>query len=141
MFEMFQKIIDVTNGVYICKNRVLLLQRKWNYEFAGQWCTPGGKVEANESIEDSMIREFFEETNIKNNNWKFFLTSCNRNYRFHHFLHKIDEDFPTVVISTKEHVGFGWFLLDELSSIKITNATYDALSTLFLSKKQENSQV
>ena len=42
-------------------NQALMLQkprRNW-------WVAPGGKMESGESIHDSVIREFFEETNLK----------------------------------------------------------------------------
>ncbi|MGE8206602.1 NUDIX hydrolase [Heyndrickxia sp. NPDC080065] len=50
----------VTNNVYIKDDKVLLLQkpsRNW-------WVAPGGKMEQGESIRESVIREFREETGI-----------------------------------------------------------------------------
>jgi 8-oxo-dGTP pyrophosphatase MutT (NUDIX family) len=40
--------------------KVLLTRRTDN----GQWCLPGGSVEAGESISEAMEREFFEETGL-----------------------------------------------------------------------------
>ncbi len=54
-------------GVCIIENdlgQFLLLQR--NYEPMG-FCFPGGKIEENESILDGVIREVYEETNIRFN--------------------------------------------------------------------------
>lgn len=50
----------VTNCVLVKDGKVLLLQkprRNW-------WSAPGGKMEQGESIKDSVIREFREETGI-----------------------------------------------------------------------------
>ena len=50
----------VTNCVLLKDNKVLLLQkprRNW-------WVAPGGKMEPGESVRDSCIREFREETGI-----------------------------------------------------------------------------
>jgi 8-oxo-dGTP diphosphatase len=50
----------VTNCVLMKDNQVLLLQkprRNW-------WVAPGGKMEPGESVRDSCIREFREETGI-----------------------------------------------------------------------------
>jgi len=45
---------------------VLLIKRKYN-PFKGKWAIPGGFVENNESLEDAVERELFEETGIKIN--------------------------------------------------------------------------
>ena len=42
---------------------ILLIKRK-NEPFAGDWALPGGFVEYNESAEDAIIREAKEETNL-----------------------------------------------------------------------------
>lgn len=50
----------VTNCVLLKDNKVLLLQkprRNW-------WVAPGGKMEPGESVKDSCIREYREETGI-----------------------------------------------------------------------------
>lgn len=54
----------VTNCLLIKDNQALMLQkprRDW-------WVAPGGKMESGESIRDSVIREYFEETNLKIDN-------------------------------------------------------------------------
>lgn len=45
---------------------VLLIKRKFD-PFKGQWAIPGGFVENDESLEDAVERELFEETGIKIN--------------------------------------------------------------------------
>ncbi|WP_347173851.1 NUDIX hydrolase [Polaribacter uvawellassae] len=45
---------------------VLLIKRKYD-PFKGQWAIPGGFVENDESLEDAVERELFEETGIKIN--------------------------------------------------------------------------
>ncbi len=42
-------------------SRVLLTRRKDN----GQWCLPGGRVDAGESVTEAVEREFFEETGLQ----------------------------------------------------------------------------
>jgi len=54
----------VTNCLYIMDGRALMLQkprRNW-------WVAPGGKMESGESIRDSVIREYYEETNLRISN-------------------------------------------------------------------------
>ncbi|WP_080844069.1 NUDIX hydrolase [Cytobacillus gottheilii] len=50
----------VTNCVLLKENKVLLLQKPRR----GWWVAPGGKMEPGESVRDSCIREFREETGI-----------------------------------------------------------------------------
>jgi 8-oxo-dGTP diphosphatase len=50
----------VTNCVLIKDNEILLLQKPRR----GWWVAPGGKMEQGESIRDTVIREFREETGI-----------------------------------------------------------------------------
>ncbi|MBS4190341.1 8-oxo-dGTP diphosphatase [Bacillus sp. FJAT-49705] len=50
----------VTNCVLIKSDQVLLLQKPRR----GWWVAPGGKMEPGESVRDSCIREFREETGI-----------------------------------------------------------------------------
>jgi len=45
---------------------VLLIRRKYD-PYKGQWAIPGGFVKHNESLEDSVERELYEETGIKIN--------------------------------------------------------------------------
>jgi 8-oxo-dGTP diphosphatase len=50
----------VTNCVLLKDNKVLLLQKPRR----GWWVAPGGKMESGESVRDSCIREYREETGI-----------------------------------------------------------------------------
>ncbi len=54
----------VTNCLYIKDDMALMLQkprRNW-------WVAPGGKMETGESIRDSVVREYYEETNLRISN-------------------------------------------------------------------------
>ena len=49
-------------------NEILLSKRPKNKHLGGYWEFPGGKIEANESPEQALIREIKEEINIDINN-------------------------------------------------------------------------
>ena len=53
-----------TDGVVIIDGEILLIKRK-NDPYKGNWALPGGFVEYQEKVEDSVIREVFEETGLK----------------------------------------------------------------------------
>ncbi|HEC96325.1 MAG TPA: NUDIX hydrolase [Euryarchaeota archaeon] len=52
------------DGVVI-KDRKILLVKRGKDPFKGKYALPGGFVEYGERVEDAVIREVFEETNVK----------------------------------------------------------------------------
>jgi 8-oxo-dGTP diphosphatase len=52
------------DAAVVCNNEILLIQRK-NNPYQGQWALPGGFMDMGETPEDAVLRELFEETNIK----------------------------------------------------------------------------
>ncbi|AST93283.1 MULTISPECIES: 8-oxo-dGTP diphosphatase [Sutcliffiella] len=62
----------VTNCILLSNDKVLLLQKPRR----GWWVAPGGKMELEESVKDSVVREYREETGIylKNPNLKGVFT-------------------------------------------------------------------
>lgn len=58
--------IDVAVGIMMKPNGdVLLGQRPEGKPYAGYWEFPGGKVEAGESVEHALAREFLEELGVR----------------------------------------------------------------------------
>lgn len=51
-------IIDKKN-----KSKILLIKRK-NFPFQNKWALPGGFIEMNETLDESILREVFEETGL-----------------------------------------------------------------------------
>ncbi len=49
----------------IIKNKMILLIKRGNEPFQGQWALPGGFVEYGETTEQAVIREIHEETGIR----------------------------------------------------------------------------
>ncbi len=52
------------DGTILKDKKILLIKRK-NEPFKGKWALPGGYVEYGEKVEDTIIREIYEETGLK----------------------------------------------------------------------------
>ncbi|MBT4920978.1 MAG: NUDIX domain-containing protein [Euryarchaeota archaeon] len=59
----FKPVIEVVGGLIIDDGKMLLARRNMSSNMPGKWEFPGGKVEANESLVEAIIREIKEEFN------------------------------------------------------------------------------
>ena len=58
-------MINVTCGIIIIDNKILVAQRSEEMKLPLKWEFPGGKVEDNEKNEECIVREIREEINIE----------------------------------------------------------------------------
>lgn len=59
------KVVEVAVGVIKRGSQVYISKRADDLHQGGKWEFPGGKREANESIEQALVRELFEEVGIQ----------------------------------------------------------------------------
>lgn len=59
-----KKIINVAVGVIKRQNLYFMTKRLTHVHQGGKWEFPGGKVEANETVQQALYRELKEEVNI-----------------------------------------------------------------------------
>ena len=90
------------------------------------WCLPKGHVEGSESLEQTAIREVFEETGLQAHvlaklgeiNYSFRVEGKRINKTVHHFL--LEQDSGTITASgdpTGEVLEVRWFELEELLKV------------------------
>lgn len=114
---MTKKIIEVVGAAIIKGNTVLAMQRGAQMTLPGMWEFPGGKIEADETEEQALIREIKEELNVA--------------IKIHDYINEAsyDYDFGTVVlkvytaeivagqIAMEEHSDGKWVTADELMAV------------------------
>lgn len=62
--DMLPKMIHAADGILVDPDgKIILIQRKSD-TFDGYWALPGGMVELNETVEESLKREMEEETGL-----------------------------------------------------------------------------
>lgn len=113
------KHLTVTAAILTHNNEYLCMQRgpsKYDY-IAYKYEFPGGKVEDSESLEAGLSRELFEEmdihVDIKPEHFFYTVTHEYPDFKItmHSYLCPIDNRIFTL----KEHIGFKWLTIDELS--------------------------
>ena len=113
------KKVHVTAAVIEKENKILCVQRNSNkFDYISyKWEFPGGKVEDNEQLEETIKREIWEELNLQIN-VKAFLIRVEHEYP--DFILTMDTFKCEIVggeLKLNEHVSFKWLERDELSQL------------------------
>lgn len=117
MEKIKMKTIKVTAAIIVHNGQVFATQRGYG-EFKDGWEFPGGKVEANESLEDALVREIKEELDTE--------------IEVGELLDTIEYDYPNFHLSMacfictvksgelilKEHEAAKWLNKDNLDSVE-----------------------
>lgn len=110
------KIIEVCAAIIINNNKILLTQRGYG-EYKDKWEFPGGKIEENETKEETIIREIKEELDASIKVEKF-LTKVEYDYTSFYLKMNV---FITSLTSShllfKEHESYKWIDVSELNNL------------------------
>ena len=110
------KIIEVCAAIIINNNKILLTQRVYG-EYKDKWEFPGGKIEENETKEETIIREIKEELDASIKVEKF-LTKVEYDYTSFYLKMNV---FITSLTSShllfKEHESYKWIDISELNDL------------------------
>lgn len=110
------KIIEVCAAIIINNHKILLTQRGYG-EYKDKWEFPGGKIEENETKEETIIREIKEELDASIKVEKF-LTKVEYDYTSFYLKMNV---FITSLTSShllfKEHESYKWIDVSELNDL------------------------
>jgi mutator protein MutT len=122
--------------IYFDNGKVLLLKRKDGVPYGGLWGFPGGGAEEGESPEEAAIRETAEETGIKvlPEDLVFLDKVTSPDKRDVHVFacNKFEGNVDAQKVY-KEHKGYEWVAMDELSKYDKPDNS-DGLIKMALSK-------
>lgn len=125
--EIDQK--DVDFEVVTCfinyRGKFLVLQRGRQDAQFGMWGIPGGKLEANESPEDGLVREMFEETSIIVSKKSLHLLDkahsinpYDGSYGLYLYYVELDHE-PTIIINNTEHLNYKWVTISRFRDLNL----------------------
>ncbi|MBU3661160.1 MAG: (deoxy)nucleoside triphosphate pyrophosphohydrolase [Flavobacteriales bacterium] len=111
------KEVHVTAAVIINENKILCVQRNENkYDYISKkWEFPGGKVEENEQLEETIRREIQEELNLIIEARSFLIQV---NHQYPDFKLKMDTFICEIIdgkLKLNEHIDYKWLTVEELS--------------------------
>lgn len=125
-----KKIIKVAVGVIKRQNLYFMTKRLTHVHQGGKWEFPGGKVEANETIQQALYRELKEEVNIHVVE-STHLINITHDYgdkvvSLHVCMVESFECEPKALEGQKE----GWFTYNELLSLDLPAANKEILTAM-----------
>ena len=126
-------MLETTLCYLTCENRVLMLHRvkKAHDVNEGKWIGIGGKIEAGETPEDCMLREFKEETALTLTQWQYRgivnFTSDDWQERMHLFTASAFEGELTVMCDEGD---LCWVEQDRIGSLSLWEGDRIFLSLL-----------
>ncbi|MDG4811829.1 Nudix family hydrolase [Hydrogenovibrio sp. 3SP14C1] len=124
--------IDIAVGVLRQGDRILLAQRQAKQSHALKWEFPGGKVEAVESIEAALVREFQEEVGVETSDWKPLIQIPWDYDTVSVHLHVYESDQFQGAPHGKEGQPVQWTVISELHNYEFPEANRGILSALKL---------
>ena len=125
--ELSDKFPVSIKAIIIDKNKVLCLKNERN-----EWDLPGGKIEFNEDIENCLIREIKEETNLSVENLNILK---HLNLKFNDvfvlvLIYSASISCDSPVIISYEHSEYDFFSKSEINNLNMTQDYKNIIKTL-----------
>lgn len=131
-----KKTIEVVAAVIKKDNLILATQRGYG-EFKGMWEFPGGKIEAGEQKEESLIREINEELHASINVNEYL---CTVNYEYpnfylimHAYICSLNSDTLDKVYHNEielEHEDYKWLSTKDIDAVNWLPADIEIVNKL-----------
>ena len=130
------KKISVVAAIIIHNNKILCVQRgenKLSY-ISKKFEFPGGKIEAGETLEETIIRELKEELEMNINPEEQFLTVEHQYPDFTLTMHSFICSCQDPSLKLTEHIDYKWLSASELKELDWAAADIPIMEKLMLKK-------
>lgn len=124
-----------TAGIALKNDRVLVALRKPGTSIGESWEFPGGKSEEGETPEQTLIREYLEEFDVKIKVLKKICDGSFRNGDKEYLLFGYLISLGSEIFNLKEHSEIQWIDVKDLSSLPMADSDRQIADCL---KKIEN---
>lgn len=111
------KKIEVVAAIFIEDGKVFCARRADKGPLGLKWEFPGGKIEANETKEQALIREIKEELNTEIKVDQFFMTVEHQYETFHLTMHSYLCTVLEGELEISEHADSCWLSKEELLTL------------------------
>ena len=108
MVNTTMKVIDVVAAIIKKDNLYLVTQRNRDKHMGLKWEFPGGKVEANETLQEALTREIYEELNIDINIYEKLAEERYKDSEINIVLHYFLCSIKDGIINLNEHEAMEW---------------------------------
>jgi 8-oxo-dGTP diphosphatase len=126
---------DVVICYLVHNDQMLFLRRALDKFKGGFWTAPGGKRENNESLDDSVVREIYEETNVVINKKDIsFIDKCYIKHDDFHFtmhIYKTQLTKKPDIILNNENIEYAWKSVQDAKKLKLIEYASDCLDLTF----------
>lgn len=125
------KELEITAGIIMKNNKVLIGQRKFEDKFGGKWEFPGGKLESFELPEDCIVRELKEELNIVVKKFEHFIS-----YIYEYALIRLVVHSFVILdfigeMELNDHEIIKWVEINELKDYDFLDADREIINKLY----------
>ncbi len=114
---MQKPILAVVCAVIVSKGLILAVQRNKEQSYPGLWEFPGGKIEANESEQEALIREIEEELLL---NIRLTMRLKPVSYEEEERVIELRPYYAEIAfgeLSLQEHASYKWLAVSELNKL------------------------
>jgi 8-oxo-dGTP diphosphatase len=126
---------DVVICYLVYNDQMLFLRRGLDKFKGGYWTAPGGKREENETLDNAVLREIYEETSVTIDKKDLsYIDKCYIKHDSFHFtmhIYKTNLKKKPDIILNNENIEYAWANLNEAKKLELIEYASECLDLTF----------